>query len=185
MRGPRTPPILNRRLFLITSTQLALGLMVNTPINSFARLVKATQLTFYHTHTRETISIPHIPGKCLPKTQEQVDNFLRDFRTGEKHCIDSSLLDTLACIKNRSNTKGVFEVISGYRSPSTNQYLRRMSHGVAKKSLHMQGKAIDVRMNGFSTRKLRDVAIGLGHGGVGYYAKSDFIHLDTGRFRIW
>ncbi len=185
MRGHKNIPIINRRLFLLTSAQLALGVMVSKPLNAFIGPASTTQLSFYHTHTRETLSVPYTPGNCSIDVQEQLNIFLRDFRTGGIHPIDPFLLDTLACIQTQSNTNGVFEVISGYRSPETNQYLRTISHGVDKKSLHMQGKAIDVRISGFSTRKLRDLAISLRHGGVGYYANSDFVHLDTGQFRVW
>ncbi len=185
MCSPRKTHIFNRRNFIIASSQLALGLMVSTPFISSASPFKEEQLTFYHTHTRETLSICHTPGVCAPDTQSQINAFLRDFRTGEVHPIDTSLLDTLHCIQRVSNNQGIFEVISGYRSPVTNQYLRKMGDGVAKKSLHMEGQAIDVRLNGFSTQKLRDIAIDLRHGGVGYYAKSDFVHLDTGCFRVW
>ena len=88
-------------------------------------------------------------------------------------------------ISSIAGNRGTFEVISGYRSPSTNAMLRSKSGGVAKKSLHMQGRAIDVRLTGVDTARLRKIAISLKRGGIGYYPKSDFVHLDTGRFRSW
>jgi uncharacterized protein YcbK (DUF882 family) len=94
-------------------------------------------------------------------------------------------MDILLKIQKETGSKGVFEVISGYRSPQTNASLRGKSKGVAKKSFHLKGKAIDIRLSDVPTRKLRDAAISLKAGGVGYYAQSDFVHIDTGRVRTW
>lgn len=114
-----------------------------------------------------------------------MNHFLRDFRTGEVHTIDPALLDVLFDLRTLADRDDVFQIISGYRSPTTNSQLRRKSGGVAKRSLHMDGKAVDIRLTGFPTRKLRDLALSLQCGGVGYYASSDFLHLDTGRVRFW
>ena len=95
------------------------------------------------------------------------------------------MLDILYGIQHKSGNTGVIEIISGYRSPKTNSRLRSKSNGVAKKSLHMKGKALDIRLTDLRTKDLCDVAISLRQGGVGYYAKSDFIHIDTGRVRTW
>jgi uncharacterized protein YcbK (DUF882 family) len=114
-----------------------------------------------------------------------VNRFLRDFRSGEIHPIDPRLLDILYQLQILADRAATYEVISGYRSPQTNAALHRVSAGVAEHSLHMEGRAIDVRMTGFPTRRLRDLAMSLGVGGVGYYARSDFVHLDTGRVRSW
>lgn len=99
--------------------------------------------------------------------------------------MDPELLMVLAKLQNEVGVAGPFHVISGYRSPKTNAKLRADGRGVAKKSLHMQGKAIDIRLPGCELATLRDAAISLKAGGVGYYAKSDFIHVDTGRVRYW
>ena len=143
------------------------------------------KIAFFHTHTQERLTITHLPGQCALDTRNQVDYFLRDFRTGDQHPMDTSLLDTLYFIQDRLKGRGVFEVISGYRSLKTNQFLLKRGTGVAKNSLHMQGRAIDVRLSGLHTTKLRDTAIDLGMGGVGYYPHSNFVHLDTGNFRTW
>lgn len=143
------------------------------------------KITFFHTHTHERLTINHVPGQCTLETRQQLDFFLRDFRTGDVHPIDTALIDTLYHIQEMLKGRGVFEVISGYRSLKTNQYLLRQGSGVSKRSLHMQGRAIDIRLSGLHTRKLRDTAIKLAHGGVGYYPSSDFVHLDTGQFRTW
>ena len=95
------------------------------------------------------------------------------------------MLEILDDLRRATGSRGTFEVISGYRSPRTNEALRGQGGGVARKSLHMQGRAIDVRLTDVPSDKLRDAAISLKRGGVGYYRQSDFVHLDTGRFRTW
>ena len=110
---------------------------------------------------------------------------MRDHRSGEVKAIDTQLLELLHALALKTSPQAPFHVISGYRSPATNKKLRKKSTGVASRSLHMQGKAIDIRIPGFKTRKLRNVALKLKAGGVGYYAKSDFVHVDIGRVRYW
>ena len=125
-------------------------------------------------------------GKYLPEAFDRINRFLGDFRTGEIHTIDPALMDSLYDIQAAAgNENGIFEVISGFRSLSTNTKLSGRSSGVAKRSLHMSGRAIDVRLAGTDTGKLRDLSIALQRGGTGYYPQSDFIHVDTGRFRCW
>jgi len=124
-------------------------------------------------------------GRYDPATLARVNHFLRDFRTGEVHTIDRGVLDILSAVRSRADRDDPFHVISGYRSPHTNALLRSRSEGVAAHSLHMEGRAIDVRLPGFATKKLREIALGMRRGGVGYYAASDFVHLDTGRVRFW
>jgi uncharacterized protein YcbK (DUF882 family) len=124
-------------------------------------------------------------GGYLPEALRQINHLLRDFRTEEIHVIDLNLLDTLHDLAASTGSGGVYDVISGYRSPATNAQLRKKSNGVAKRSLHMLGRAIDVRLADVDSKILRDAAIRLKKGGVGYYARSDFVHLDTGRFRTW
>jgi len=143
-------------------------------------------LTFDHTHTGERLRIAYFAGgEYLPESLTRIDWLLRDFRTGDAHSIDPRLLDTLhvLCVACGG---GTFEIISGYRSPKTNAMLRKTGGGgVAKRSLHMDGRAVDVRLVGVPTARLRDAAIALRRGGVGYYPDSDFVHLDTGRPRSW
>ena len=113
--------------------------------------------------------------------------FLRDFRNGATHAIDPGLLDQLNALAAATATRAPFQVISGYRSPATNEMLRRAGHGVATGSLHLQGQAIDIRLADVELTDLRDAALSLRAGGVGYYpsADSDFVHIDTGRVRRW
>jgi len=176
--------VLTRRCFVKSSVQLAAGIALTNPLESFAAL--ATQpMSFYHTHTGERLKINYSCDGCKPSTLKKVNNFLRDFRSGEVHSIDPTLLDILNQIQLKSGSKGVIEIISGFRSPTTNNLLRSKSSGVAKKSLHMKGQALDIRLTDLNTKDLRDVSISLQQGGVGYYAKNDFVHIDTGRFRTW
>jgi uncharacterized protein YcbK (DUF882 family) len=124
-------------------------------------------------------------GRYLPDALGAVKHFLRDFRTGEEHGIDEGLLDILHTLKRETGTSRPFEIISGYRSPKTNAMLRQHSEGVAAHSLHMNGQAVDVRLVDVPLARLRDRALALGRGGVGYYPTSNFVHVDTGRVRRW
>jgi len=154
--------------------------MVDSRSNSFKNLA------FYNTHTHERLHICYCRnGKYDIKALSKINFILRDHRSGEVKAIDFQLLDLLHALSHKSNPQQPFHVISGYRSPATNKKLRKSSTGVAARSLHMQGKAIDIRIPGFKTRQLRNVARKLKAGGVGYYAKSDFVHVDVGRVRYW
>jgi uncharacterized protein YcbK (DUF882 family) len=143
-------------------------------------------VSFIHTHTGEKLTTRYFSdGNYHPSALAQVNHLLRDFRTGTVFPIDPSLLDILFNLQLMADRDAAFEVISGYRSAATNAMLRRGSDGVAQHSLHMEGRAIDVRLQGFSTRGLGELARSWGHGGVGYYPESDFVHVDTGRVRFW
>lgn len=156
------------------------------PVTAWAHASECRSLSFVHTHTGETLScVYYQAGGYDPATLARVNHFLRDFRTGAVHPIDARVLDILFAVRSRADRGDPFHVISGYRSPTTNAYLRSHSSGVAKQSLHMEGRAIDVRLPGFPTHKLRDIGLALQRGGVGYYPSSDFVHLDTGRVRFW
>jgi uncharacterized protein YcbK (DUF882 family) len=143
-------------------------------------------LAFAHTHTGERLSVEYFSGgRYLTDALDAVNHFLRDFRTGDVHPIDRTLLDVLQALAASTGTSRSFEVISGYRSPATNQQLRRASEGVAAHSLHMEGRAIDVRLADVELAALRKAALNLRAGGVGYYPASNFVHVDTGRVRRW
>lgn len=176
---------MSRRRFLAASAQLTLGLSLLSPADLFAKKLPANSISFYHTHTREQFELSYFNQNCPIRVKHGLYSFLRDFRTGDTHPIDFRLMNILHRIQLETESKGVFEVISCYRSPITNERLRKKSSGVAKKSLHLNGQAIDVRLTDIATKDLRDVAISLRKGGVGYYAQSDFVHLDTGRVRSW
>jgi uncharacterized protein YcbK (DUF882 family) len=115
----------------------------------------------------------------------RLHHLLRDHRTGEMHPIDPALFEQLSDLAHAAGREPRFEIISGYRSPRTNATLHANSNGVAKRSLHMEGRALDVRLRGYSCAQLRDLALAAQRGGVGYYARSNFVHLDTGRVRFW
>lgn len=171
-----------RRRFLITGLVIALAPQAGICADS----VEERALRFSHTHTGETLSVVYFRGgRYIPESFERVKHLLRDFRTNEEHAIDPALLDILFQLQLEAHQDGPFEVISGYRSPQTNAALRSRSSAVAEHSLHMQGRAIDIRLRGFPTAKLRDIAIALQRGGVGFYPVSDFVHVDTGRVRKW
>lgn len=161
------------------------------PLLPLSQIASATvagerKLSFYHTHTGEKLSVVYHDGsEYLSESLSDIDSCLRDFRTGDIKTIDPRLLDQLFALKRMTGSSGVYEVISGYRSPGTNSKLRKKSSGVAKKSLHMQGRAIDVRLTGVDCGKLRKAAVALKVGGVGLYRQSDFVHLDTGSYRTW
>lgn len=175
----------SRRGFLQRAAACA-GLLVAPADGAFAEAYANRPLSFLHTHTGESLTVDYCSNGVYDRScLTRLNHFLRDFRTGETHQIDPQLLDILFNLQVMADRDATFEVISGYRSPLTNASLRQHSNGVAEHSLHMEGRAIDIRMSGYSTHKLRDYAMSLQRGGVGFYAGSDFVHVDTGRVRFW
>ncbi len=143
-------------------------------------------LSLYHTHTRKELEVTFWRGgQFIASALDEINRFLYDFRTGDRTEMDPELLTLIHDIRESLGSKGRFEVISAYRSPKTNEMLRGRSSGVAKNSQHVLGKAIDVRLPDVKLTKLRDAALAQKRGGVGYYAKSNFVHIDTGRVRRW
>lgn len=174
---------MNRRLFLAGFAAGGAGALVPFRLSA-GEAPRA--LNFYHTHTGETLAVEYFArGQLIPQALERIDYLLRDHRTGEMVEMDRGLLDILHGLQQTTGGQGRFEIISGYRSWKTNAMLASKSNGVAKKSLHMQGRALDVRLRGTDTNQLRAAARDLQLGGVGYYPTSDFIHVDTGRVRFW
>lgn len=145
------------------------------------------RLRLFNTHTGERVDVVYRKGAAYDEEAlGKLETCLRDFRTGDLHPLDPRLFDLLSSLAGAlGRPDGEFHVISGFRSPKTNEMLRSTRSGVASHSLHMEGQAIDVRMPGVATGKIRDVALGMARGGVGYYASSDFVHVDTGRVRRW
>ena len=143
-------------------------------------------LSLKNLHTGEQINQPYwMAGNYLPDSLSAINAVLRDHRSGEVYPIDPGLLDLLSALQQRVNSRHGYEVISGYRSPASNAMLQSKSNGVAKRSLHMQGKAIDIRMPGTHLAQLHRAASEMKSGGVGLYTSSNFIHVDTGRVRYW
>jgi uncharacterized protein YcbK (DUF882 family) len=124
-------------------------------------------------------------GKYLPDAFREIKFLMRDHRINEQFPIDPRLMDILFVLENRIGSSERFNVVSGYRSPRTNAMLRKTTEGVAKNSLHMSGQAVDLRLPGTRLSALRDKALGLKSGGVGFYPSSNFVHIDTGRVRAW
>lgn len=157
---------------------MALGQAVSAPSPD-------RSITFTNTHTGETVTARYFAGAYDPVALGEFNRVLRDHRTNEAGSMDPALFDFLYDLAALAGVEPHYEVISGFRSAASNAMLRRRSSGVAEKSQHLLGKAIDVRLRGVKTRRLRDLALELKRGGVGYYQRSDFVHLDTGRVRRW
>ncbi len=178
-RRPRT---------FFASALVALGLAGVAPTGQGNVKAEQRTLSFFHTHTGKRLEVVYRrDGEYVPSALEDINRFLSDFRTGDIVEIDPALLDLIYDVRTLLGSEGTYQIISAYRSPKTNEMLRGRSAntGVARKSQHLLGKAIDVRLEGVPTTELRDAAIRLQRGGVGYYAKSDFVHMDTGRVRRW
>ena len=145
------------------------------------------RLRLYHTHTNEWIDLVYRVGDTyIPSAIDRLDQFLRDHRTGDVIQLDRRVFDLLHDLTAAvGHPDAEIDIICGYRTPWSNEFLRRTTQGVASHSLHMQGEAIDIRMPGVSISKLRDVALTLHRGGVGYYPESRFVHVDVGRVRRW
>ncbi len=147
---------------------------------------EARTLAFDNLHTGEKATIEYwSQGSYVADALTSINHLLRDFRNNEVHVIEPKLLDLLAMLRRTIGTREPFQVISGYRSPATNAMLHAESHGVAAKSLHMQGMAIDIRLADCDLNRLHSAARALRLGGVGYYPGPDFVHVDVGRVRYW
>ena len=159
------------------------------PVTGWSALMPETTrraLSFYNTHTGERLGVCYYKnGAYCPSAMGQINRILRDHRTGDIEDMDVRLMDRLFTVSQRLCSGSPFHIISGYRSPQTNARLRKQTTGVAKFSYHMLGRAIDIRLPGCDTHKLRQACLDLKIGGVGYYPRSDFVHIDTGAFRTW
>ena len=178
----------SRRGFLqVAGTALAAGLSCRLgPALASVADAQCRSLAFHHLHTGEKLKVDYcVGGHYVDDALHAVNNVLRDFRTGEVYPIEPRLLDLLNLVGGTLETNAPFEVISGYRSPQTNAALREESSGVAKNSLHMKGMAIDIRVPGRTLQSLHATALALRVGGVGYYPRSDFVHVNVGRVRSW
>jgi uncharacterized protein YcbK (DUF882 family) len=185
--------VLTRRRFLgVTAASAAAALL---PSRALAGVLGTSDvprervLSFFNTHSGEQLTTCYCTsGRYQPDALAAINHILRDFRVDETRDIDPKLLDLLHDLGRRLETEGPFHIISGYRSPRTNGLLRARggsSSGVASGSLHMVGKAIDIRVPRVQLNHLRAAARSLQRGGVGYYPASDFVHVDTGRVRYW
>lgn len=165
----------------------ASGAMLMMPA-ALANLPKGAprQLSLYNLHTEEKLKTTYwAEGEYQQDGLAEINHLLRDHRSGEHTDMDPQLLNLMFLLHEKAQSKRAFHIISGYRSPASNEMLRKSSTGVAQKSLHTLGMAVDLRLPGTKLEDLRDMAISLQGGGVGFYPESDFIHIDTGRVRQW
>ena len=182
---------LNRRQFCKSGMLALAGLALPTQILARGAEIclPERELSFYHLHTGETLNCATYwaNGTLQDNALTDIYQILRDHRSGEVAKIDLDLLDQLTLLNQVLENKEPLHIISGFRSAKTNAYLRKKSQGggVAKRSLHMDGRAIDIRIPGVDTAALRKAALSLKKGGVGFYPGLKFVHLDTGRFRTW
>lgn len=173
--------------FVLAASLLAIFLF---PFRSTTAADLSTQehrLVLYHLHTNERIDIVYRIGDMyVPDAIDRLNHFLRDHRTGTVTMLDPRLFDLLSDLNaSLGRADKEIDIVCGYRTPWSNEFLRRTTVGVAKNSRHMLGQAIDIRIPGVSTAKLRDAALSLHRGGVGYYAQSQFVHVDVGPVRRW
>ncbi|EER58082.1 protein of unknown function DUF882 [Acidovorax delafieldii 2AN] len=188
MKQPPLPSQPSRRRFLGAGSRwLMTGALLPLAQPALANQPGARSLSFDHTHTSERLALVYALGDAfVPQALTSLNHFLRDHYSGEAGVMDPQLFNLLHQIRQELRVQQPFQVISGYRSPATNQTLRATrGGGVAKHSLHMDGKAIDVRLPGVPLASLRDAALSLGAGGVGFYPREQFVHVDTGPVRRW
>ncbi len=175
-----------RRSFLKTSVVLASALSVPSLARAAVAAPGERTLRLYNTHTGESIkSVFWAEGQFVPEALIDINKLLRDHRSNTIATMDPKLLLLLDQVSAKFGGTEVLHIISGYRSPETNAKLAKASGGVAKHSMHLEGKAIDIRMPGRDLAQLHKAALGLSAGGVGYYPSSQFVHMDTGRVRNW
>lgn len=180
--------LLSRRRFI---KNVACGSLLTLAAPSIAHAAKGRfpahkTLFLEHTQTGDKLKLTYFEkGRYIKSALHEIDHLLRDYRTGATHPIDPALLDQLHDLRLILRLNRPFHIISGYRSPFTNSMLHSHSNGVANNSLHMQGRAIDIRVEGLDSRHIKNAALAMRRGGVGYYENSDFVHIDTGKFRTW
>jgi uncharacterized protein YcbK (DUF882 family) len=173
---------------LLTSA-LTLGFCSTTFQTAKAGIIpeQVYRLRLFETHTLERIDIVYRKGDVyFPDAIQRLDQFLRDHRTGDERELDPRLFDLLHDLSvSVGKSEAEINIVCGYRTPWSNEFLRRTTSGVASHSQHMEGKAIDIRIPGVPTLQLRNAALALHRGGVGFYPKSAFVHVDVGRIRQW
>jgi uncharacterized protein YcbK (DUF882 family) len=179
--------LISRRSFLTRSSMAAAGALLLPSTKSVANMLSTERtLSFHNVHTDEELTISCCPEKDYDReTRLRFSSLLRDHHADEVREMDPGLIDIFFALSAFTGTNGTFKILSGYRSPETNSWLRRFSHGVAEHSMHIEGKAVDIRMDELSIREIRQAGLALAMGGVGYYPRSNFVHLDTGRIRNW
>jgi uncharacterized protein YcbK (DUF882 family) len=184
--GGRIQGVERRDVLKLGLAGLLAAIVPVMPSRAFASEGRAWRVNIHNSHTKEKFSgVYRVGDRYLPEAFERLNYVLRDFRTGEIFPMDPRVVDIASIIQGRIHRNAALEVLSGYRCPKTNAMLREGSRGVAKNSLHMYGQALDIRAPGYNTKELRNVAKSLRAGGVGYYPRSNFVHVDTGQIRSW
>ena len=179
---------MNRRRFIKLGALTTVAAVY--PVSLFAEfnrfLLPTRHLSVFHIHTEERLDITYCnQGQYSQEALTKINHIMRDHYNGEVKSINIPLIDFLSAIAMKLETSLPFHIISGYRSPTTNAMLRKRSRKVARNSMHMQGKAVDISIPGCDLLSLKQTALDLNVGGVGYYPYRNFIHVDTGRVRFW
>lgn len=180
--------LLKRRQIMKTGLAALAGLAAGfaSILPASARETIGYSVSIKNAHTGESFNgVYRVGGYYVPRAFRQINRVMRDHRTGDLHPIDPRLVDVLAKMQKRCACNDPITILSGYRSPATNAMLRRISHNVARNSFHMKGQAADIRVPGSSVGHVREVALSLRAGGVGYYPSHSFVHVDTGDIRHW
>jgi uncharacterized protein YcbK (DUF882 family) len=182
--------LFERRTLLRAGVGVLVGAgLSGAPLIGFAQSLTSNAMrtvALDNLHTGESMEAVYwADGDYIPDVLDAVNVQLRDFRTGDVYPIDPQLLDLLDAVNSLTGARSKFQVISGYRSAATNAMLRERSEEVARKSFHMSGMAIDVRLPGVDLDRLHAAVLSLGRGGVGYYPYSNFVHMDVGPVRTW
>lgn len=187
MSPSAVPACLSRRRFVLqVACPLALAPLVGLSPREAEAAGRERRVLLHHAHTGETLNaVYYADGRYQADALKAAARHLRDWRQNRAHPVDPKLLDLIWGLRRKLDTKGPIEVLCGYRTPATNAALRRRSRGVARHSLHMEGMAIDLHVPGRSLRAVRAAAVSLKSGGVGYYPRSGFVHVDTGAVRYW
>ena len=178
----------SRRRLLTLGGLAAAAILAPRPVLAHLRRsgISEKSLAFYNPHTGESLKTVYwTEGTYVPEALADINRLCRDYRCDEIIPIDLQLLDLLFAVHKKLEARQPFHIVSAYRSPATNAMLRQHNRGVAKNSLHIQGKAVDMRLPGRRIATVRRVAVSLRQGGVGYYPRSDFVHIDTGEVRYW
>jgi len=182
------PALVSRRNLLKMGLVAAVPALIPGAALAAYRVIpkRSRSLSFYNLHTGESLKTTYFAnGEYIPGALHEINFILRDWRENEVKPIDPALLDLLVGIHQRLGTKEPFQIISGYRTPKTNAMLHFRTEGVALHSLHLDGKAIDICVEGRSLKNVRRAAMSMFGGGVGYYPRTGFVHVDTGRLRFW
>jgi uncharacterized protein YcbK (DUF882 family) len=188
VKGTKTQTLISRRKLIQMGLVAAIPAMIPGAAMAAFRVIpkRSRSLSFYNLHTDESLRLVYFEnGKYIPGALHEINFILRDWRQNEVKPIDPALLDLLVGIHNRLETKTPFNIVSGYRSPKTNAMLHFRTEGVAVHSLHLDGKAIDICVPGRSLSNVHRAAMSMFGGGVGYYPRTGFVHVDTGRLRYW